>query len=151
MIVAGTANCPFRAQAAMKLKALREVANTLPAMLVGWRMTEDLDRLADLPDGVLRIDVLREVAAHSKAGPVELHVVQELSAWLRARLTALGIPLSQLNEVRVEADIRTDRVATDRKRIVSFDFDCHSRVATAQRTYEARRKETHKWHRKVGA
>jgi len=85
----------------MKLKALREVANTLPAMLVGWRMTEDLDRLADLPDGVLRIDVLREVAAHSKAGPVELHVVQELSAWLRARLTALGIPLSQLNEVRV--------------------------------------------------
>lgn len=135
----------------MKLKGLREVAHTLPEMLVGWRMSEDLDRLADLPDGVLRIDVLRQAVDHSKAGPVELHVVLELSAWLRERLTALGIPLSQLNEVRVEADIRTDRIATDRKRIVSFDFDCYSRVATAQRVYEARRKETHRWHRRAGA
>jgi hypothetical protein len=135
----------------MKLKALQGIANTLPEMLVGWRMSEDLDRLADLPDGVLRIDVLREVAVHSKAGPVELHIVLELSAWLRERLTALDIPVSQLNEVRVEADIRTDRIATDRKRIVSFDFDCHSRVATAERAYEAQRKETHKWHRRVGA
>jgi hypothetical protein len=135
----------------MKLKALREIANTLPEMLVGWRMLEDLDRLADLPDGVLRIDVLREAAVHSKAGPVELHVVLELSAWFRERLTALDIPVSQLTEVRVEADIRTDRIATDRKRIVSFDFDCHSRVATADRSYEAQRKETHKWHRRAGA
>lgn len=135
----------------MKLKALQGIANTLPEMIVGWRMSEDLDRLADLPDGVLRIDVLRERAVHSKAGPVELHIVRELSAWLRERLTGLDIPMSQLNEVRVEADIRTDRIATDRKRIVSFDFDCHSRVATAERTYEAQRKETHKWHRRAGA
>src|SRR5437867_12438297 len=38
-----------------------------------------------------------------------------------------------------------------KKRIVSFDCDCHCRVATAQRADEARRNETHKWHRKVGA
>jgi hypothetical protein len=135
----------------MKLKALQGVANTLPEMLVGWRMSEDLDRLADLPDGTLRIDVLHEAADHSTAGPVELHVVRELSAWLRERLTALGVPQSQLNEVRVDASIRTDQIATDQTRIVCFDFDCHSRVATAQRVYEARRRETHRWHRRAGA
>jgi hypothetical protein len=37
----------------MKRKTLRDVANTLPDMLVGWRMVEDLDRLSDLPDGTL--------------------------------------------------------------------------------------------------
>ena len=135
----------------MKLKALQGVANTLPEMLVGWRMSEDLDRLADLPNGVLRIDVLREVAVHSKAGPVELHIVLELSAWLRGRLTALDIPVSQLHEVHVEADIRTDRIATDRKRIVLFDFDCRSRVATRAEGLRGSTQGEHKWHRRVGA
>ena len=132
----------------MKRKTLQDVANTLPDMLVGWRMAEDLDRLSDLPDGTLRIDLLRETAEHSGAGPITLHVVAELTAWLRDRLTALEIPLTELTHANVDAEIRTNRIATDRKRIVSFDFTCQSRLVTLQRTYEATLQERHVWHRR---
>lgn len=133
----------------MKRKSLQDVANTLPHMLVGWRMAaEDLERLSDLPDGTLRIDLLRETAEHSEAGSLALHVVTELSAWLRDRLATLEIPLTELARANVDAEIRTDRIATDRKRIVSFDFTCQSRVATLQKTYEATLKERHVWHRR---
>ncbi len=132
----------------MKRKTLQDVANTLLDMLVGWRMTEDLDRLSDLPDGTLRIDLLRQTAEHSEAGPLTLHVVAELTAWLSDRLAALEIPLNEVTHANLDAEIRTNRIATDRKRIVSFDFTCQSRIATLQRTYEATLQERHVWHRR---
>jgi len=113
----------------MKRKTLQDVANTLPDMLVGWRMAEDLDRLSDLPDGTLRIDLLRETAEHSGAGPITLHVVAELTAWLRDRLTALEIPLTELTHANVDAEIRTNRIATDRKR--TFRLTLPARAASS--------------------
>ncbi len=132
----------------MKRKTLQDVANTRPDMLVAWRMAEDLDRLSDLPDGTLRIDLLRETAEHSEAGPITLHVVAELTAWLRDRLTALEIPLTELTQANLDTEIRTNRITTDRKRIVSFDLTCQSRLVTLQRTYEATLQERHVWHRR---
>jgi hypothetical protein len=51
-------------------------------MLVGWRMGEDLEVLADLSDGTLHIDVLSGSVKHSINGDINLHIAGELRAWL---------------------------------------------------------------------
>jgi len=90
------------------------------------------DYLVPFAPGTLRIDLLRETAEHSEAGPITLQVVAELTAWLRNRLTALEIPLTELTHANLDDEIRTDRTSGDRKRIVSFDFTCQSRLVTLQ-------------------
>lgn len=130
----------------MRRKVLQDVANTLCDMLVGWRMSEDLESLAVLPDGTLVFDVLLGTVAHSKKGELSLYIAGELSAWLKNRLKALNVPVEALVTVTVRAEFRTDRIKTDRKRIVSFDWRCESIVATDEKTYVGRLVEKHQWH-----
>ncbi|AXK71269.1 hypothetical protein DWG18_02495 [Lysobacter sp. TY2-98] len=120
-------------------------------MLVGWRMGDDLESLANLPDGRLEIDVLRGHATHSSGAEPHLFIAHELQAWFSARLEQLSIPIAAISKAIVEADIRTDLLATNRKRVVSFNFDVNSLVTTAEREYRGRLAETHSWHSRVGA
>jgi len=114
-------------------------------------MGDDLETLAHLPDGTISIDVLGGTAVHSVVGAVPLQVAGEMQAWLQRRLADEQIPSSALLEATLSADISTDRIPTDRKRIVSLDFTCTSRLATADRTYEGELHEKHSWHtRQVG-
>jgi hypothetical protein len=127
-------------------KVFQDFANTLPQMLVGWRMGDDLEVLAELPDGTISFNVLTGTASHSIAGTVSLHVAAEMQAWLQHRLSTHHIPSDALQEATLVAAIRTDRIATDRKRIVSFDFACTSCLTTTDRTYEGELHEKHSWH-----
>lgn len=133
----------------MRRKIIQDFANTLCQMLVGWRMGEDLEVLADLPDGTLSIDILSGSANHSVNGPIRLHVAGELQAWLQHRLSESEIEPSIVDQARVTAVIRTDRIATNRKRIVSFDFTVDSVITTADREYRGRLCEVHQWHSRV--
>lgn len=120
-------------------------------MLVGWRMHEDLEKLAELPNGTLTIDLLRRTAVHDVAGGLQLHIVEELAAWLAEKLSIEKIPIGELSSVTLEAGIRSDRVATDKKRIVLFDFDRRCSISTIQRKYEGTVHQSHTWHQRVGA
>jgi hypothetical protein len=133
----------------VRRKVLQDFANTLCQMLVGWRMAEDLELLAALPDGTLTIDVLAGTACHSVNGPVRLHIAGELKAWLEHRLSECRIERSEVETTLVIAGIRTDRIATNRKRIISFDFSVDSTIATAEREYRGKLCEVHRWHSRV--
>ena len=135
----------------MGRKVLQDVANTLCQMLVGWRMGEDLEQLAELPDGVLSLNVLNGEARHSAAGPLDLWVAKELSSWLSSRLEILSIPISTISEASVQASINTGRILTNKRRIVSFDFEVRSSVSTSDRTYFGKLQERHEWHRRVAS
>jgi hypothetical protein len=130
----------------MRRKVLQDVANTLCQMLVGWRMSEDLEALSELPDGVLSFDVLGGSVAHNHSGALELHIAGELSTWLRHRLASLNIPLSALKSATLRAEFKTDRIKTDKKRIVSFDWSCESSLATHEKVYFGQLLEEHQWH-----
>jgi hypothetical protein len=134
----------------VRRKVLQDIVNTLPAMLVGWRMGDDLDVLAELPDGTLELDLVAESARHSSGVTPHLHVVAELAAWLRRRLVEEGIPIEAVLKASVTVAIRTNRIRSDRKSIVSFDFSCRSTVATSTTTYAGTLEERHSWHRRVG-
>ena len=131
-------------------KVFQDFANTLPQMLMGWRMGDDLETLADLPDGVLSFDVLRGTATHSVTGAIALRIAEEMHAWLQHRLVSLHIPPDALIAATLSADFRTDRIATDRKRIVSFDFRCSSCLRTADRIYQGQLHEAHTCHSRKG-
>ena len=133
----------------MRRKIIQDLANTLCQMLVGWRMAEDLEVLAELPDGVLSIDVLAGTASHSVGGAVQTSIAGELQAWLLHRLSVTDIPIAAICSAQITAHICTDRIATNRKKIISFDFAVESVIATDQRSYAGRLREIHHWHSRV--
>ena len=130
----------------MRRKIIQDLANTLCQMLVGWRMGDDLEALAELPDGTVSIDVLAGTASHDTAGAIQLYIAGELQAWLSHRLSVNRIPAQAITAAEVTAEICTDRIATNRKRIVSFDFSVQSIISTDECSYTGKLHETHSWH-----
>jgi hypothetical protein len=112
-------------------------------------MQADLEILADLPDGTLTIDVLTGSASHTTIPQLSLYIAGELQAWLTSRMATALIPLQTLNSAVVVTEIRTDRIATNRKRIVSFEFDCRSTLTSGLRTYVGTLVEKHVWHSRI--
>lgn len=53
-------------------------------------------------------------------------------------MTALDITPEVLRSVSLRAEFRTDRVPTDKKRIVLFDWTCESSVTTDEKAYLGR-------------
>jgi hypothetical protein len=133
----------------VRRKIIQDLANTLCQMLVGWRMSEDLEVLAALPDGTLSIDALSGSASHDIAGDLRLHIAGELTSWLAHRLSAHQIPLQAITVATVTASIRTDLLPTARNRIVSFDFSVRSVIVTDERSYIGQLQEVHRWHTRV--
>ena len=133
----------------MRRKIIQDLANTLCQMLVGWRMGEDLEVLAELPDGILSINVLAGTASHDAAGMISIHIAGELQAWLSHRLSISQIPIQAISAADVVAKVCTDRLATNRKRIVSFDFSVRSVISTDECSYTGQLHEVHRWHSRV--
>jgi hypothetical protein len=130
----------------VRRKVLQDLANTLCQMLVGWRGAGDIWAIAALPDGMISIDLLARTARHSTAGELQLYLTGELAAWLDHRLGSLAIPKVQIRTATVEAAYRTDRIKTNRKKVVSIDWTVESLLATDEAQYLGRVVETHQWH-----
>lgn len=133
----------------MRRKVLQDIANTLCDMLVGWRMADDLELLSEVPDGILRFDVLNSEVSHSTAGELKLQIAGELAAWFKQRLKELNIDFAAILGAELVADFTTDRLKTNRKRIIAFDWKCSSRVVTNEKVYEGQLKERHQWHSRL--
>ena len=54
-------------------KILKDHAHTICQMFVGWRMTQDLEIFATIPEGQLTIDVLRGECKHESLGPIDTY------------------------------------------------------------------------------
>lgn len=133
----------------MRRKIIQDFANTICQMLVGWRMGDDLEALAGLPDGTLLVDVLAGTASHDIAGNIQLRVAGELQPWLSHRLSINRVPAHSIASATVAAEIRTDRLDTNRARIVSFDFSVHSAISTDESSYTSELQEVHRWHSRL--
>jgi hypothetical protein len=109
-------------------------------------MSDDLEILADLPSGSIRFDILSGRATHGTQGLVRLHIASEMQAWFLDRLAKDRIPPEAIESATLDTDMNTDRIATDKKRVISFDWRCHSRITTNEKTYEAQLADQHTWH-----
>ena len=111
-------------------KILQDAANTLPHMIMSERLGHgDLETVAELPDGTIAIDLLT-CEARRGGVPVSLEIVQLQTEWLADRLGRHGVARCDLAEARMELELRTDALPTDRSRTVPFDWTSTCRLAT---------------------
>jgi hypothetical protein len=122
------------------------LAKVLPHMFARWRDPQDLEVLANLPDGVIALDALAGSARHSSAGPIPLRIAGELAAGLADQLSRKGIARTTVLEAGLTVEVDTAKVKTDRNRIVHFDFRIASLIRTEAATFRASQNEEHVWH-----
>jgi len=114
-------------------------------------MGDDLEILAALPDGKIHLDLLTGSARHEKTGPLDIQVAGEIQAWLRQECEKDGVDYSALKSADLWVDVDTSKIATNRKRIVCFDFDAASKITTDEAEYSAQVSDSHKWHTRLTA
>jgi hypothetical protein len=72
-------------------------------MLTGHQLYPDWERLAELGDGVLEIDVLAETCWFNSVAIPRLSIATVLRTWLLADLEANRIPLDVIQSARLTA------------------------------------------------
>jgi hypothetical protein len=134
----------------MKIKVVRSIANSLCQMCCSSRMSSSLERLADLPDGTVQIDLLSGSCSHTAFGDMHLPAIEEFRSWLSQRLEEENIGIGVFRRAECSLSYTTDRVPTDRKRIVLFELECASLFELGDQIIQGNATNT-VWHqRKAG-
>jgi hypothetical protein len=127
-------------------KVLTDIANTMPHMVAGRMYPEDFETLATLSDGTLTMDLLAANSRHSSGGALNLKVTGALAFWLNEHLAKVQLFPTDLSKADLAIAIRTDRVATDRARIVPFDFVCTGTFSTNDRSCVSKPATALRWY-----
>jgi hypothetical protein len=135
----------------MKRKVLQHIANSLVLILVGKALYKDLEILASIPDGRLTIDLFSHSSQHDVAGALELQVVEKLATWLNRELATDNISRSDVLSVNFVVDIRTDRLPTDRRNIILFEFSGQGTLNTSFGIYIGTLKSYPIWYQRAGS
>ena len=133
----------------MRRKRLNHYADVVCKMFVGWRMGDDLEVMSELPDGTITLNLLTGDAKHSIVGGLDLHIAKEIQAWLQQQSEKEGVDVSQLKSATLEVDVDTGKVATNKKKVVMFSFECRSNIETDETSYQATVKDMHQWHTRI--
>lgn len=126
-------------------KILKDHAHTICQMFVGWRMTQDLEMFATIPEGLLTINVLRGECTHESLGPIATYIAGEISAWFRHRLTAHEIEQTEILQAVLTVQLNRIPQTSKRHRGVTFDWRCDGLIRTFGREYRSQLHETHTW------
>jgi hypothetical protein len=126
-------------------KILKDHAHTLCQMFVGWRMTQDLEIFATIPEGQLTIDVLRGECKHESLGPIDTYIAGEISAWFKHRLTAHEIEQTEILQAVLTVQLNRIPQTSKRHRGVKFDWRCDGFICTIDREYRSQLHEPHTW------
>lgn len=126
-------------------KILKDHAHTICQMFVGWRMAQDLEILAAIPEGQLTIDVLRGECQHESLGRINSSIASEISAWFKHRLTAHGIEQSEVLQAVLTVQLNRIPQTSKRRSGVTFDWRCDGFICTIDREYRSQLHESHTW------
>ena len=77
-------------------------------------------------------------------------ITTELSDWLLKQLGVAGVPVAKLEGATVTLSYRTDRLPTDRSKIVVFDLEATTSVLAAER-FSFGTAEGTQWHTRNAA
>ena len=126
-------------------KILQDHAYTFCQMFMGWRMADDLDVFANLPDGILTIDVLCGTCSHDELGSIETRIAPEIAAWFLHRLDEHRIPRSDIIDATLTVSMDRRIPLPTLKRDITYDWTCDGSFRTKDREYHARLSEPHTW------
>lgn len=133
----------------MRRKVIQDYANKVCEMFVGWRLAvskDDIPRLIDLGSGTIDADLLVVSMRLNGVDSPPLGIVHEIAEWLRDRCLADGVPYADLLEAQMSVSFRASERKTRRSaRERSLEFECVSRIATSDRTYEGSLSKGERW------
>lgn len=125
-------------------KVLKDHAYVFCQMFMGWRMADDLSTFAELPDGILEINILDGTCSHSRAGPINTAIAGELRAWFLDRLQKHDIPIAEITRAELSVTMKNS-IPSAHKRGINFDWICEAKISTPDRDYSANLAEPHTW------
>ncbi len=96
----------------MRRGLLQDLANTACQMLVGWRLSEDLDWLVQQGRGDLDIDLLTGATTVNGTAVHALHIGEEVRLWLSERLEQEAVPTGTVRSALLTGRGRDDQVMT---------------------------------------
>ncbi len=105
-------------------------------MCCSARINTTLELLAEFPDGTVDVDLLAESCRHSQLGVLHLPLVEDFKCWLGLRLEDAGLSLGLTRQALLLLQYNTERVPTDRSRILLFDLKCRFQIALQGRLIE---------------
>ncbi len=120
----------------IKLKPLKADATAVCQMATSERICGSFEVLADLPDGDLSLNLVTGDCVHSGIGSLQLPIGPELASWFRGRLANLQIPGDDIESAALAITYSTDRVPTERERILLVDLEAKSQIIIAGRSYQ---------------
>lgn len=145
----------------MKRKRLRHVAQNLCQMFCGWRLTNSYPELARLGSGTLAIDALTGECLFNGAAIEALSIAGELQDWLLEDLDRCHIPVDDLREVTVTADLDLTAISARKRVTGDYHFEngkvltegtfnrlvilCRSSVIMGETRYEAEERDVEEW------
>jgi hypothetical protein len=133
----------------MQRGLLQDLANTLCQMVPGAISPQDYEQLAARPDGEVLVNLRDRSAQHNCGQSLELEAVGRLSQWLSARLLAEQLSLTELTRAEIEIHYKTDRVRTNREKLVSFDVQSASTIEASGQKVSGIPASRHVYHERV--
>jgi len=114
-------------------------------MLVGWRMGEDFAKLANLGTGILIFNILEGTCHFGEKTIDDLYISKEIQSWFSHRLTEHKIPIEEIKEATLKAEVTTEIIEKKNRKKVIFNWTCNSLIRTNEATYEGALSEVHQW------
>jgi hypothetical protein len=90
-------------------------------MFCGWQLYPDWERLAELGDGVLEIDVLGETCKFNSEEIPQLSISGALRNWLLHDLEANKIPIENIESAKLTVRLRSG--FEKRTRMLNYNHD----------------------------
>ena len=119
----------------MKRKVLQSFTQNLSEMVVGYKLSiSDLEKISDLSDGTILMNLINKTASFGD-GVLSLEIVPVLRDWLSSQLSNEGLNLNDIKSCVVTVEFKTDRLPTDKSKIVAFDFYNRCILSTDEKEY----------------
>jgi hypothetical protein len=120
----------------MRRGLLQDLANTACQMLVGWRLSEDIDWLLQQRRGDLAFDLLTGATMSDGAAVEALHVGEEVRLWFMERLEDEAVPPGTVQSAVLTCQVTAE--AHDHKRRpsvrhIELAMRCRCEIAAGDR------------------
>jgi len=76
------------------------------------------------------------LSTHATVGDLRLSMVEEFRGWLSQQMEQAKVESNVFHRGTLSLQYKTDRVATDRTRILLFDLECASQFVLADQVIE---------------
>ena len=139
----------------MGIKRLKHHAQNFGQMFCGWELMFDYKALADLKDGVLKLNILTQECLHNGQKIETLNTVSGIHKWMLQDLKENNIDPSLIEtaELTVKFETTREKGQTEQSSswadptpfFVKCKLSCNSLVSTSEKDYESSYVDFEEW------